>query len=64
MLKASMAMAPNGTAVQRIQGRNLPHRVLVLSAMMPIMGLKNAPNMPPKKIMKEAVAGGILYTSV
>ncbi len=42
VLKASMAMAPNGTAVQRSQGRELAHLVLVLSAMMPMMGLKNA----------------------
>ncbi len=35
-------MMPNGTAVHSTQGRNLPHRVLVRSAITPIIGSKIA----------------------
>ena len=35
-------MTPKGTAVQRIHGRNLPHRVCVRSASAPMTGSKTA----------------------
>ena len=40
---ASNEMTPNGTAVQSNQGRNFPQRVLVRSAMAPMIILKKAP---------------------
>ena len=35
-------MMPKGTAVQSTQGRNLPHRVFVRSAITPMSGSKTA----------------------
>ena len=57
-------MIPKGTEVHKIHGRNLPQRVMVRSAMAPINGLKDAPIIPPAKMIMEAEAGGILKTSV
>ena len=57
-------MIPKGTDVHKIHGRNLPQRVTVRSAMAPIIGLKDAPIIPPTKIITDADAGGILKTSV
>ena len=65
VLKASSDSTPNGIAVHRIQGRNLPHRVDVRSAAIPISGVNtNAPSRPTTKMIVAAVAGGRRYTSV
>src|SRR5258708_36463067 len=45
---ASTITTPQGAAVQRIQGRNLPHRVFVRSASTPIIGSKNASQRRPR----------------
>ncbi len=45
---------PNGAAVHKIQGLNFPHLVLVLSAIIPIIGLKpKAAIRPTISIMSE-----------
>jgi len=49
--KVAITMAPNGTAVHSIQGRNFPQRVDVRSAMAPITGVKTAPPMMPAQKM-------------
>ena len=52
--KANNEMIPRGTEVHNIQGLNLPHLELVLSAIAPIIGLnEKAAIKPTVKIMKD-----------
>ena len=46
VVKVRTPMMPNGTAVHSSQGRNLPQRVVVRSAITPITGLRQATPRP------------------
>ena len=53
----SQKITPNGTAVPRIQGRNLPQRVCVRSASAPIIGSRTAsPSRSTRNIVPTATA--------
>ena len=55
---------PNGKAVHRTHGRNLPHRVFVRSATTPIMGSKTASHSLGHSKMAAAVLADRPNTSV
>ena len=61
---ASTMTTPHGTAVHNTHGRNLPQRVLVRSAITPIMGSKKASQSRPTSSSVPAAAAVIPNVSV
>lgn len=64
VVNARRAMTPNGTAVQRIHGRNFPQRVLVRSATTPMNGSNPASNTRTTRNSVPAAAAVIPNASV
>src|ERR1017187_5735567 len=61
---ATTITTPHGSAVHKTHGRNLPQRVLVRSAIRPIMGSKNASQSRPTSSNDPATAATIPIVSV
>ncbi len=64
VVKARTNMTANGTADQSTQGRNLPHRVLVRSAITPMKGSNTASQKRPTSSRVPAAAAVMPKTSV